>query len=92
MNNNKTEINPAQAGVSGEPNDLAQAPPAQENNGTPPASAGGCLPRPCSANSELTETAIGSDGKSDWLKGYRKKPILVSEPETHAISESPPSQ
>ena len=33
-------------------NDIAQAPPAQENNETPPASAGGCLPRPCSAWSE----------------------------------------
>ncbi len=30
-------------------NDLAQAPPAQDNQETQEATAGGCLPRPCSA-------------------------------------------
>lgn len=40
-------------------NDTAQAPPAQENNETSPAPAGGCLPRPCSAcGSELSEHAV----------------------------------
>ena len=44
MKENKTENSPVEV-----QSEIAQAPPAPQDNGTPPASAGGCLPRPCSA-------------------------------------------
>jgi hypothetical protein len=76
MDNNKREIRPAQAGVSGEPNDLAQAPPAQSNQETKEASAGGCLPRPCSALSPepLCGGAKSPDQILNWI-GSKLEPL-----------------
>ncbi len=57
-----------------EPNEIAQAPPAPEVNETSPASAGGCLPRSCSALSDRTLGESDSEG--------------VTSPEWEEIAES----
>ncbi len=57
-------------------NEIAQAPPAQDS-GTSPASAGGCLPRPCSALDEEIWDKIASNNSRNLEELLSTSKLLI---------------